>query len=149
MIGSTAKLLGLMYLVPAIAQQIPGSSATGSTNMACVENLQIPTYPWLARAGRVAGTLVVKVKLSADAKVEDVTAEPHLNNNQAQVLLVKPTEDFLRKSQFSMECGGKIVVLVFDFRISGDPNDPQQQEVAFGYPNRFVITTRPAPIMAP
>src|SRR5579862_6268748 len=99
MIGSTAKLLGLMYLVPAIAQQIPGSSATGSTNMACVENLQIPTYPWLARAGRVAGTLVVKVKLSADAKVEDVTAEPHLNNNQAQVLLVKPTEDFLRKSQ--------------------------------------------------
>ena len=148
MIGSsTAKLLGLLYMLPAFAQPIPSTSATDNTNMACVEHLQIPTYPPLARQARLAGTLVVTVELSADATVRNVTAESKLNNNGARIVLERPTEIYLRKSQFSKECAGKTVVLLFEFQINGDPNDRQQQEVAFGYPNRFFITARP-PLMA-
>jgi hypothetical protein len=38
---------------------------------------------------------------------------------------------------------GQNGVDIFDFRITGDPSDGQQQEAAFGFPNRFWITARP------
>jgi hypothetical protein len=49
----------------------------------------------------------------------------------------------LNKARFRAGCAGKQITLIFDFSITGDPSDRQQQEVAFGFPNRFYISARP------
>jgi hypothetical protein len=134
---------GIVLCVPSQAQQ-PASIPPGDeTNVACAQRVQIPSYPLLARQARLAGTLSVKVKLGANASVDEVSAQWHLNNDNAKAVLLAPIENALRKSQFRRDCAGKIVTLEYEFRISGDPNDRQTQEVEYGYPNHFWITTRP------
>lgn len=144
-------LLGLVVLVRATAQQPTATSAPqDATNILCVEKIQIPTYPPLARQARVAGTLSVKVKLGQNGIVSEVSAQSRLNNDRAQAILLTPIEKALRQAQFRTDCAGKVVILEFDFHIDGDPYDHQTQEVAFGYPNRFWITARPpVPINEP
>ena len=145
-----AGLLILFALAPANAQrmsEITDSEAHEITNSYCLENVRFPSYPPLARQARLQGTLVVTVSLGRDATVETVSAEAHLNNDRAKSVLLTPIEIVLKKSsQFRRDCGGKQVVLVYEFRLTGDPYDGQQQEIAFGYPNRFWITSRPWPL---
>ena len=120
------------------------SGLTDTPNAACVERLELPSYPLLARQARLAGTLSVTIALDHSAAVDKITAKANLNNNGAQGVLFVPVQNaILHKAHFRQNCAGKEVVLVFDFRITGDPSDAQQQEAAFGFPNRFWITARP------
>jgi hypothetical protein len=112
-------------------------------NAACVERLEMPTYPLLARQARLAGTLSVTVTLGPGATVENITTKADLNNNTAQGVFFTPLKNTILKGRFREDCAGKQVTLIFEFRISGDPSDRQQQEAAFGFPNRFWITARP------
>jgi hypothetical protein len=137
-------VLGFLWLFPASAQQSGSTvSAQDPTNAMCAEKIQIPSFPSLARQARLSGTLSVNVKLGPSGTVDEISAQSHLNNDRAQAVLLIPIEKALRNSQFRRDCAGKLVILEFDFRIDGDPYDSQTQEVAFGYPNRFWITTRP------
>jgi hypothetical protein len=111
--------------------------------MMCVQKIQIPSYPALARQARVAGKLSVNVKLGENGIVSEVSAQSHLNNDKAQAILLMPIETALRQAQFRSDCAGKVVILEFDFGLNGDPSDRQTQEAAFGYPNHFWITARP------
>jgi hypothetical protein len=144
------SLFSLLILVPVCAQQRPPVNAEESplrdgTNSQCVEKLQFPSYTPLARQARLQGTLIMTLSLGQDGTVAKVSAESHLNNDRPSGALLAPIERALQNSQFRRDCGAKQVILVFDFRISGDPYDGQQQEVAFGYPNRFFIASRPLP----
>jgi hypothetical protein len=103
----------------------------------------IPEFPPLARQARLSGTLTVVVSLAQDAKVKEISAQSHLNNDRAQAILLTPVEKAIRKSDFAPSCGGKDVTFTFEFRINGDPYCHQRQEVTFGYPNHFSITIRP------
>ena len=115
------------------------SALADTSNAACVERLELPTYPLLARQARLAGTLSVTVRLDHNAVVDNVTAKADLNNNGAQGALFVPVKNAIfHKAQFRQDCADKEVILVFDFRITGDPSDAQQQEAAFGFPNRFL-----------
>ena len=142
-------LFGLiLLLLPVCGQQTRSSEPTpgqanDNPNAACVEMLQLPTYPLLARQAGLAGTLSVTVNIGPDGKVERLSARSKLNNDRAQSVLLMPVEKAIRGSQFGRDCTGKQVILFFEFRINGDPSDRQQQEIAFGFPNRFWITTRP------
>jgi hypothetical protein len=137
-----------LLLLPVCGQQSPFSEPTSgqandNPNAACVEMLQLPAYPLLARQAGLAGTLTVTVNTGPDGKVQQLSARPNLNNDRAQSVLLIPVQKAIRSSQFRPDCTGKQVILVFEFRINGDPDDHQQQEMAFGFPNRFRITTRP------
>lgn len=141
-------LFGLILLAPACAQQgllaVPTPApAQDTSNAACFEKLRIPAYPLLARQAHLTGTLWVTVDLGSNGNVEKVSARSQLNNDRAQSVLLAPVESVLRKSQFRRGCAGKQITLVFEFGLYGDPYDGQQQEVAFGSPNRFFITARP------
>ncbi len=134
-------VLGLVWLFPVSAQQF--GPTQDPTNAICAERIEIPSFPMLARQARLSGTLSVKVKLGPNGAVAEVSAESQLNNDRAQPVLLTPIERALRKSRFRPNCAGKVVILEFTFGIDGDPYDGQTQEIAFGYPNRFWITTRP------
>jgi hypothetical protein len=141
-------LFGMILLAPAYAQQgllaVPTPApAQDTSNTGCIEKLQIPAYPLLARQARLTGTLSVTVDLGTNGNIEKVSARSQLNNDRAQSVLLMPIESVLRKSRFRRECAGKQITLVFEFGLYGDPYDDQQQEVAFGSPNRFFITARP------
>ncbi len=104
----------------------------------------MPEYSGIARQARIEGTLSANIKLGPAAEVKEVAA-PEVSARPQLKLLLPSVEYALRKSQFRRDCAGKELVLVFEFRITGDPYDGVQKEFAFGYPNRFAITSRPAP----
>jgi len=87
------------------------------------------------------------VTLAGDGRVEQVTTSTRVQTNQAaQGILAKPVEEALRRSQFAQACAKERVAFVFEFLITGDPSARQQQEVGYGYPNRFWISARPWPM---
>lgn len=144
----TAVLCFLALSQAGAQQSGPASPVQDTTNAMCVENMQIPSYPPLARMARIEGTLSVTIKLGRDSAANEVSAQSRMSTDNGKEILVSAIETALRKSQFRRDCAGKVVVLQFEFRFEGDPYDRQTQEISFGYPNRFRITTRP-PIPVP
>jgi hypothetical protein len=140
------SLLSLSLLLQASAQQAQSNvpESAQDSNAACIERVQVPSYPPLARQAQVEGVLVVNVKLAPNATVKEVSAQSHLNVDRFAPILLEPIKKALRKSEFRRDCAGKSLVLVFEFRIEGDPSNGREQDVSFGYPNRFFITVRPA-----
>jgi hypothetical protein len=127
----------------AISGQSPEREASDNSNWACIEKLKLPVYPLLARQARLAGTLTVFVDIGADGTVERIGARSKLNNDRAQGVMFSPVEKTIRSSVFKRECTGKRVTIEYEFSINGDASDRDQQDVAFGSPNRIFISTRP------
>jgi hypothetical protein len=112
------------------------------SNIACVERLQMPAYSPLASAARVQGTITVSVPLSAAASPERVTTESTGETPTGLRLLVPSIESAIKGATFRSNCGGKTVTLVFRFQIEGKAVDNPKTSLAFGFPNRFWITTQ-------
>src|SRR5688572_28915184 len=100
-------LLSVLLLSTANAwQNKPDGRQEDTTNAECIERVQISPYPQLARQARIAGTLLVTVKLGQNGTVQDIAAESHLNHDMAKGLLLKFIEPVLRKAQFRRDCAG-------------------------------------------
>ena len=123
-------LLLLMCLTIAV-------QAADDSNMACVERLEMPTYPPLANAAKVTGQVVALVTLSADGIR---TLETKSGTGKAHPLLAPTIEKSMRASTFSKDCADKMVTVVFHF--VQDERLPLPQ-TAFGYPNQFWIVGVP------
>ena len=106
------------------------------SNISCVERLQVPVYPPLADAARIAGRVTATVLLASDGSLQ-TKASGH-------PLLAPAVEKAIRASVFLKACGGKSVTLVFNF-VLGENFDPDKlpQRVSFGYPNQFWISVPP------
>jgi len=97
------------------------------TNASCIEKLQIPTYPPLARHARWR---------IASQHLRSGTA---IKNDNIRLCSGK----LHRASVLAHVCGGKTVKLVFQFVLGdGEPSD-RVQDVSFGLPNRFWISVPP------
>jgi hypothetical protein len=112
------------------------------TNIACVERLEIPTYPPLPKQARIAGTLTVGVQLGPDAAVGSISSE--WTPQQASVsksggLFVPDVEKSLRASAYLKSCANKKVTLVFNF-VLGESPLLKEITFSFGPPNQFWIT---------
>jgi hypothetical protein len=110
----------------------------GGSNMSCVERLQMPLYPPLARAARISGSVTVTISIAADGS-RKTTMSP-----SAHLLLTAAIEKALQASAFRTSCAGKSVTLVFNF-VFGNELDPDRlpQRVSFAYPNQFYVSTPP------
>lgn len=129
----TACLL-LITLYCASGQPGPGEN---SSDIGCLEHLEIPNYPPLARTARSKVTQTVKVLLSDQATVQSV--ESRLQGKAADLLerlFKESAEEALRSSRFSKTCGGKTITLIFDYEPSNDV-----RLFAFEPPNHFLIRT--------
>jgi hypothetical protein len=124
--------------------------AQTETNIACVERLEIPTYPPLPKQARIAGTLTVGVQLGPDAAVGSISSE--WTPQQASVaksggLFVPVVEKSLRASAFLRSCANKKVTLVFNF-VTAESLLPGEVRFSFSYPNQFWISA-PSPLLQP
>jgi hypothetical protein len=113
------------------------------TSLECWERLRVPRYPPLARSARFAGTAHVRVQTDRNAALKSVQI------SGVQNILRDEVDKSVRESQLSRSCTNAIIDLEFVFVIEGQPtetNDPGR--TSFGWPNQFLISTRP-PIPEP
>jgi len=118
----------ILSVLPAVAQP--------ETKIGCVERLEIPTYPPLAKQARIAGFLTTLL-LGPEASVGTITLDWSSQSKQENIFL-PVVEKSLRASTFSKSCAGKKVTLVFNFVMTENPR-AQVTTSFFGYPNQFWI----------
>jgi outer membrane biosynthesis protein TonB len=99
--------------------------------MSCIERLQMPRYPPLARQAAIQGSVKATVDLAPDASIQMKLV--------GHRLLSQAVETAVRASRFRPGCGGKSVSLIFNFEFDSDP----AKIVSFGYPNQFWISAQP------
>jgi hypothetical protein len=115
------------------------------TNIGCVERMQMPAYPAMAREAQVEATITASVLLSPKPTVQQQVATQFKSKTQRAAAILMPTvEKAIREASFRSDCTGKTVALIFDFKVAGPPSANPKQSVAFGYPNKFWIVTEPA-----
>ena len=130
----------LLAIAPYRASGQPGSVESPS-NIECLESLEIPDYPPLARQAQIQVIETVKVLLSDQATTQGI--EQSLQGKVAKLdpLFKEGTEKALKNSRFSKTCRGKTITLVFHYEIRDDPN--RSSLFAFGAPNHFWIRAGP------
>ena len=141
---SASLILGLLLVIaPYRASGQPGP-VESPLNIECLERLEVPNYPPLARQARIQVIQTVKVLLSEQAIVQTVASS--LQNNSRVLDLTKKdftesAEKAIKISRFSKTCGGKTITLVFHSELRDD--DSTRSLFAFEPPNHFWIRAGP------
>ena len=121
-------------------------TSNDSTDMACVERLELPSYPSIADSARVEAGVTAAVQLSEDAKVEKVSMGVASGMEYAAKLFYPAVEKAMKASTFLPSCGGRTVQLAFEFPFpTRSETGETVQTVRFKNPNRFEIALTPAP----
>src|SRR4051812_37526287 len=90
----------LMLQYTAVAQTATDQLLNGG----CIEHLESPEYPAIARQARVQGTQVVRVLLSDQATVQTFESEFQGNSGRTEKYFKSSVEDALKYSRFSKGC---------------------------------------------
>jgi hypothetical protein len=115
------------------------------TNIGCVERLQMPAYPPLAKQAHLEATITASVVLAPKPTVRQQVTTQYKSKTQTAAAILMPTvEKAIQEAAFRSDCTGKTVVLIFDFKFAGPPSGNPKQSVSFGYPNKFWIVSEPA-----
>jgi hypothetical protein len=130
----------LLVVAPHRALSQPGPVESPS-NIECLEHLEIPDYPPLARTANIQVTQTVKVLLSDQATAQNIQHSLQGNPIKFEMLFKEVAEEALKNSRFSKTCGGKTITLVFHYEIRDDSN--KSSLFAFGPPNQFWIRAGP------
>src|SRR5437868_1523509 len=143
--GAVLAVRLLLVVAPNRASGQPGTRAMESpTNIECLERLEAPDYPPLARSARVEATQIVKVLLSDQATTQTIESSLQINSRLLDLTKKEFTgsaEKALKNSRYSKTCGGKTITLVFHYEIRDDPN--RSSLFGFGPPNHFWIRYGP------
>jgi hypothetical protein len=139
-----SSLFALMLLGASLGCAARPSDST--TDMTCVDRLDLPSYPSIADSARVEAGVSAAVLLSQDGKVEKVSMGPTSGMEYAAKLFYPAVEKAMKASAFLPSCGGKTVHLAFDFPFpTRSETGETVQTVRFKNPNRFEIALTPAP----
>jgi Gram-negative bacterial TonB protein C-terminal len=84
-------------------------------NTVCIEKLQIPSYPALAREARLSGVVVATITLNSDATVKDISMRMESATASANKAFTSAVETALSSSVYTPGCGGKPIKLIFSF----------------------------------
>src|SRR5262249_50886232 len=81
-----------------------------SSNMMCVQRLEIPSYPSIAQAARSSIEVSAAIKLANNGTVQSVVLEGAANSSPQKEGLFRPTiEQTIRASAFDPACANKTV----------------------------------------
>ncbi len=117
-------------------------------NAQCVVRMPIAPYPALARQALLTGSVEAVVSLGRSGAFQNVKTYAHVKNSSAAGrLLAEPVEAALTKTRFKRDCEYRRLLFVFEFALTGNPNDVQP-EFEYGFPNHFWVTAQ-APILTP
>jgi hypothetical protein len=123
----------LLMIAPYRALGQPGP-AESPTNIECLEHLEIPDYPSLARQARIQATQTVKVLLSDQATIQSIAVSLQGKAVNLESFFKEGAEKAVKNSRFSKTCGGKTITVVFQYELSNDDGS-----LAFEPPNHFLI----------
>jgi len=123
------------------------SQAQDSTNIYCVERMEIPRYPLLPSQARIEGSITASVALSSDGVVHDIKITAQSKSRQAKNLFGPTVGKVIRAAQFRSGCSEKAIKLVFHFDLKGMSDSPKAS-MSYGYPNVFWIVSE-APLVQP
>jgi hypothetical protein len=122
------------------------STPSNDERMACVDKLELPSFPAIADSARVEAGVSAAVLLAKDGTVEKVTMGPTTGLEYAAKLFYPAVEKAMKASKFQASCGGNTVLLAFDFPFPLRSESGETiQTVRFKTPNRFEIALTPAP----
>jgi hypothetical protein len=131
-IGASLIACLLVVIAPRRASGQP-EPVESPSNIECLEHLEIPDYPPLARTGRLQATQTVKVLLSDQATVQNIELSLQEKSVNLGTLFKEGAEKALKNSRFSKTCGGKTITLVFRYEVTFE------KSFAFEPPNHFLI----------
>lgn len=115
--------------------------AESTSNIVCLEYLEVPNYPPLARQGRFQAIQTVKVLLSGEATVQSIEYSVQGKTVNAGRIFREGVEKALKNSRFSRTCAGETITLVFHYEVLADESNSSL--FAFGPPNHFWIRAGP------
>ena len=124
-------IAGLLLMIAGDRALGQPGTAESPSNIECLEHLEIPDYPPLARQARVQATQTVKTLLSNQATLRSIEVSVQ---GKAAALFKEGAEKALKNSRFSKTCGGKTITLVFHYELSND-----DRSLAFEPPNHFFV----------
>ncbi len=144
-------IAGLLLMIAPYRASGQSRAEESPSNIECLERLEIPDYPPIARQARIQVTQTVNVLLSDQATVQKV--EQSLQGQAASPKAVNLVDRFfqegaekaLENSRFSKTCGGRTITLVFHYELRDDPNTSSL--FGFGPPNHFWIRYGPVYVM--
>jgi hypothetical protein len=138
--------LSLLFVVLLSSASCAQRVSSDSTDMTCVERLELPSFPSIADSARVEAGVTAAVQLTQDGKVETVAMGVGSGMEYAAKLFYPAVEKAMKASTFLPSCGGRTVHLAFDFPFPiRSETGETVQTVRFKNPNRFEIALTPAP----
>lgn len=114
----------------------------------CIRHMAVPArYPVVARSARLQGTVVAKVKVSADGTVAEATVDSADPLLIAHPLLQSETRELVRKWTFECEsCAPGLAfehVIKFNYRLEGQDSDYDNTTIVLELPNEVTISASP------
>ena len=79
----------------------------------CIERLDAPIYPPIARQARITGEFMTSVRLDANSRVTTVSSEIVGGDAKAKKLLAATIERSVRSAPFARDCESRTVTLLF------------------------------------
>jgi hypothetical protein len=134
--GPWPSILGLAIVAPLLN---PGAiSAQGTPDgVGCIKELQVPMYTSVARRSPAGGTVRARITIGNSGKAEALSLDSKDPDLKQEVKL------FLGPASFMANCAGRQVLLLFTFRLEGEPEPNPPVFVWFRGPNEFVIVSAP------
>jgi hypothetical protein len=131
---------GLLFVIVPSTASAQAGPAEGSSNIACLEHLEVPDYPPLPRTARIQVIQTVRVFLSDQATAQTLESSLQGKAANTEKYFTESADKALKNSRFSRTCGGKTITLVFHYEIR---EDYAKSLFAFGPPNHFWIRYGP------
>lgn len=138
--AGASLIAGLLVVIAPYRASGQAGSVESPSNMECLERLEMPGYPPLARMARITGIQTVKVLLSDQATVQTVESSAQGKTTTAEKDFKESAEKALKNSRFAKTCSGKTITLVFHYEFREDDN---KSIFAFQPPNHFWIRLEP------
>jgi hypothetical protein len=132
----------LIIVSAACASQI----SKDDRELACVQQLELPSFPAIADSARVEAGVSAAVRLANDGSVENVSMQTTSGMDYAGKLFFPSVEKAMKASKFMASCAGSTVHIAFDFPFpTRSETGETVQTVRFMHPNRFEVALTPAP----
>jgi hypothetical protein len=130
-----SRLVVMLYCAFACAAAAQESADT--SNMSCIENLDVPTYPRLADLARVTASVTSAIRVGSGGRFQGVTSDVQKTVGETvRAAFLRTVEDAARTSRFAAACAGRTVIIEFRFSLGEQIGT---ERVSFAYPNRFTI----------
>ena len=108
------------------------------SDLGCIKDLMVPRYNLYARRSATGGTVKAIVTIGSSTKPAKIELQA-----TDQDLAEEVRAYLTRETTYSEACEGKLVELLFTFRLEGEAEWDPPVFVRFQPPNHFIIISRP------